>query len=724
MKKFARIAILAVGLVSLLFASCSDISDDALIATTSAKSSDTYKTLTLSVTSNSNLVDFSESSSKSARDILPEAQQVGNLWFYLCSKNNTAKASSFTNPVAVTVNEDENDTTHHTGSVVINLKKADYDFILYAVPKGENEQTAPSFDETPITQQAVLVGYANADIRTDDKVDFYLTAEGLTATGSVSLKLFTAGWKISEYPGYKANVRITYTKDTKIDQTTHSSGAVVDASPKEISNLPYEEPDDANYAITIRPGTYNFEVEFKKDSRSYTWSDRIVVLPGQATKKTVGIPLVIDKAPAKPKDFKVGYIDPANETTQYYTAEFVWDGTDINNEEKFVVQLMSLPSSVTGERLTTFNAAITANNAAQSDLDAAWNELKTHAGADSVVEYSNDFYGDEYVWVAGSLQKNNEMAQFRLLLGSRYVARICARNNAGDSDWVYATLNSAIVADNTKGIVAAKAFTSISINRYRVEYDLAGGTLVDDSDPDPQTVGTVYYYCQNFKTTAANGTETGGVKIMDASGKDQYTFDVTDADPALTVSSPKLMLGTNTWTNWLLNGQNYNEVYVSPANYGGYESLTLVANFATIGVVTIHDDDNFVIKDVVSTSTGPNPESPPTSGTATIAGDYPALNIIASQSTDVTLTWTLTYPTGVVYDKVTLVLTRTDGKNHYNLGNIVDATTNSSTGVTTGKFTLNVSEYQKGVYQAVISAWTSIKPQDPYTTNIILTIKD
>ena len=90
----------------------------------------------------------------------------------------------------------------------------------------------------------------------------------------------------------------------------------------------------------------------------------------------------------------------------------------------------------------------------------------------------------------------------------------------------------------------------------------------------------------------------------------------------------------------------------------------------------------------------------------------------ASQTDDDTLTWTLTYPTGVKYDKVTLLLTSTDGQTHYNLGNIevVDATS--------GKFTIPVSEYKKGVYQAVISAWTSIKPQDPYTTNITLTITD
>ncbi|WP_296324242.1 hypothetical protein [Treponema sp. UBA3813] len=723
MKKIAKITALAVGLFALLFAGCSDISTaDATISTTPSSSSDSYKSLTLGVTSSSNLVDFS-GSSDDGRTILPTAQQVGNLYFYLCSKNNTAKATAYAAPVNVTVTADTTDTTGRTGTVVINLKKADYDFKLYAVAKGSNT-TAPTYaTEAAVQLDAVLVGYANADIRTDDKVDFYLTSEGLTKNGSVSLKLYTDGWKLSDYEGYSPSAKITFTKKTTMDSTTYNAGDTYSGSNKDFSatNDPANPlgdsvPSTANYTVTVAPGTYNFEVSFAGSgtgAKTYTWSDRLIVLPGQATEQTIGIPLVIAKKPAAPTDFKAGYIDPTNDTTQYYTAEFVWNGESIDNEEKFVLQLMSLPATVTDTYLTTYNTAVTNASATQTALQSAWDTLSSYAGTGSVKEYSNDFYGDEYVWVAGSLQKNNSMAQFKLLLGSRYVARLCARNDAGDSDWAYATLNTAITADAGTGAVAANKFTSISINRFRVEYDLSGGTLKDKSDAD---VDTVYYYCQEFKTTSGS-TTTGGIEIMDASGKADYTFNVTNATPAVTVEEPKLTLSGSTWTNWLLNNANYNEVNVSPENYGGYESLILVANFATIGTITIHDDANYVIKvaDLASTSSG--------SGTAaTFSGTYPVVKMIASQTDDDTLTWTLTYPTGVKYDKVTLLLTSTDGQTHYNLGNITNVTTTGAT--TTGTFTIPVSEYKKGVYQAVISAWTSIKPQDPYTTNITLTITD
>lgn len=718
MKKIAKIAALAFGLSALLFASCSDISNgDAIVTSSTAASSDTYKTLTLGITSSSNLVDFSSAStSESGRTIVPTAQQVGNLWFYLCSKNNTAKATTFSAPTAVTVEADTTDASGHTGTVVISLKKADYDFKLYAVPKDDGETSAPSITtEAEILTQAVLVGYANADIRTDDKVDFYLTSEGLTKNGGVALKLYTDGWNLSAYQGYTGSQKITFTKRTTIDSTTYSIGDAYSGSEKAVA-LPNSAPTDANYSCTVAPGTYNLEVSFAgsgSGAKTYTWSDKIIILPGQTTEATIGIPLVIAKKPEAPAEFKVGYIDPANDTTQYYTAEFVWDGSAINNEEKFVLQLMSLPDAVTDIYLKNYNDAIKVSSATQTELQTAWTTLRSYAGGEtSVTEYSNNFYGDEKVWVAGALQKNNEMAQFKLLLGSRYAARICARNDAGDSDWVYATLDSPIAAVADKGIVAAKAFTSISINRYRVEYDLNSGTLKDKND---DSVGTVYYYCQKFATTDESGNVTGGVAIMDASGKSGYKFKVTDSgDPEVGVEEPKLTLSSgSTWTNWLKDGANYNEVNVSPKNYGGYESLTLVANYATIGIVTIHDDADFliVVGNLSSASSGSSHDS---DAEAKFTGIYPALTMTASQSGDDTLTWTLTYPTGVTYDKVTLILTTTDGQTHYNIGNIS----------ADKKFTIPVSEYKKGVYQAVISAWTSIKPQDPYTTNITLTITD
>ena len=126
MKKFAKFTALAVGLASMLFMACSNISEEAIV-TTSAVSSDNYKTLKIDVTSNSNLLDFSDTTEQgeAGRTILPVAQTCDNLWFYLCSKNNTAGESAFSKPVAVTVTAKSSDTTGRTGEVIMNLTKAD-----------------------------------------------------------------------------------------------------------------------------------------------------------------------------------------------------------------------------------------------------------------------------------------------------------------------------------------------------------------------------------------------------------------------------------------------------------------------------------------------------------------------------------------------------------------------------------------------------------------------
>lgn len=818
MKKFAKFTALAVGLVAMLFAGCSDFSDDAVV-TKNATSSDNYRTLTIDVTSNSNLLNFGEATSNGSRTILPDAEVCNDLFFYLCSKNNTAGETAWSTPVNVTVTPKTSDTTGRTGEVIINLTKADYDFELFAVQK-KGATTPPSYaNETNLKSAAVLVAYANADIRNDDTVSFYMTAEGLTTKGDVALYLYTDGWKLSDFPDFvnsstpvSPNAKLTYTKKTgtNAEGATYSgseSGAgfgLFDAAP-----TPAPDYTDAKvYKANVDPGTYNFELSFTNGTKTYTWSDRIIVLPGKVTQKVIGIPLVIEKVPLAPNYLNVAYIDPESTTTEYYNAEFVWDskgndGTanvEINNEEKFELQLLSVPSTVADTEITTYESALSAATTDEARA-TAWTSLSAtamgaSAGGTTVVWSTVDgstntastgsavnvntrvFYGNLDTWVSGSLQKNNQYAIFKLPLGSRYVARIRAVNAAGASSWVYADLSkdikgetsnaavtlatTALDASSIVGTKDALHFTSKTINRYRVTYDLSGGTLTQGTitstvvtsgtaNTDTTNLATVYYYCQKFNTVTTTGSGTtatttyaDGVEIMRPTGADPdtssgaaadatvdnnfTTLEANGANPVLVAQNPLLKLNAQTWTNWLCDltctgaantKGEYNEVGKVPDTYGGCKSLTLVANYATVGTVTIFDDEKYAIADVTSDSSG-------TSGTAAITSDGTAASgstaavkavvykIEASQKKDVTLTWTVTYPTGVTYDNVTLKLTSTDGQRSYNIGNISATKT----------FTLKVSEYVKGVYNAKISAWSSVKPNDPYTANIVLTIVD
>lgn len=848
MKRFAKITALAVGLAAMLFAGCSDVSDDAIV-TKNAQSADNFRTLIIDVTSNSNLINFDEPVVDSSRTILPEAQTCDALWFYLCSKNNTAGATTWAKPVAVTVTKKPTDTTGRTGEVIINLTKADYDFELIAIPKG-TETTAPEqSDEATAKNAAVLIGVANADIRNDDTVSFYMTAEGLTTQGTADLILYSDGWNLeTDFPAFHVTTtgsesptaRLAYTKKTVISTTTKYEGDLVEGTKKNDFTLLTAAPDTPNFSAAtayhsspVLPGTYTFEISFSNGTKTYTWSDRIIILPGQATQKVIGIPPIIEKVPLAPNYLNVAYIDPESTTTEYYNAEFVWDSqgtvettlTEINNEEKFELELMEIPATIDKTKITEYVTALAAGNATDTTKAQAWETIKTNAtaaGGKDIVWSTKDgttntaapgstvvnvdtkvFYGNLETYVAGSLQKNNQYAIFKLPLGSRYIARIRAVNDAGASPWVYAGLSKDIKGakanPNTnvkianeldvstitgmEGCITALHFTSDTINRYRVTYALSGGTLTTAASgiaatavtsgtalpsTPPATLPTVYYYCQNFYTPAdstAGTPASGGIEIMqplkevwDATAPGAggttgayvpVTFTTLEADganPVLVATEPLLKLGQQTWTNWLCDRNNlgnsnttgiYNEVGDKPENYGGCQSLMLVANFATVGSVTIFDDDNYAILDVKSKSyktyNNGTLANEVTSGAAAITSDaeYDSTDpnlmlkkaviykIEASQKNDVNLEWTVSYPDGVTYDNVTLVLTKTDGQRSYTVGNIKAASDGKS-----GTFVLKVSEYVKGVYNAKISAWSAVKPNDPYTANIVLTIVD
>ena len=599
MKRFAKITALAVGLAAMLFAGCSDVSDDAIV-TKNAQSADNFRTLIIDVTSNSNLINFDEPVVDSSRTILPEAQTCDALWFYLCSKNNTAGATTWAKPVAVTVTKKPTDTTGRTGEVIINLTKADYDFELIAIPRG-SETTAPEqSDEATAKNAAVLIGVANADIRNDDTVSFYMTAEGLTTQGYADLILYSDGWNLeTDFPTFHVTTtgsesptaRLAYTKKTVISSTTKYEGDLVDGTKKNDFTLLTAAPTGtlnfsaatAYHSSPVLPGTYTFEISFSNGTKTYTWSDRIIILPGQATQKVIGIPPIIEKVPLAPNYLNVAYIDPESTTTEYYNAEFVWDSqgtvgttpTEINNEEKFELELMEIPATIDKTKITEYVTALADSNATDTTKAQAWETIKTNAtaaGGKDIVWSTKDgttntaapgstvvnvdtkvFYGNLETYVAGSLQKNNQYAIFKLPLGSRYIARIRAVNDAGASSWVYAGLSkdikgkeaiatgsgvtlstTALDASSIDGTKPALHFTSDTINRYRVTYALSGGTLTTAAsgiaNPTtavtsgtalpttlPTTLPTVYYYCQKFYTPAdltAGTSASGGIEIM------------------------------------------------------------------------------------------------------------------------------------------------------------------------------------------------------------------
>jgi len=715
MKKITRLLALAAGISILLLSGCNSAVSDAIVDDADKKT-ETDRQITFNVTSNSNLINFSENASESrsmGRTIIPTAYTCNDLWFYYTYKNITSGGTEST-AAAITVTG-----TDKTGTVVINLDAAQYEFKMFAVKKGDSEPEAPS---TMQAANVVLQGSASADIRTSDNVNFFLTAEGLTNTGTVNLSLYTNGWTLPS--GYTVKADLTYTKATgtkKIDDQVENTEvtyttAEFQAANAAASKIAYK-PMNASNQTAIEPGTYNFTVYYTDtiSSKEYVWSDRIIILPAQETAVTIGLPNVIGAIPTKPASLKVTYVDPEYASSGFYTAQFNWEDSS-NNEKFFELQVV--------EFLADDDTTIE-----QKDTDANWSTLYTAKTAkvmsniiygtstDEVAGVTKDdtadykvFYGQpDAGYIAGALTKNNTVARMYLSLGSRYVARIRAVNAGGASDWAYATLTDAATVDATSGRIAASAFTSTTINRYRMTYELAGGSFVDSTgvvlNPQPTNV---YYYSQTYTGTPA---VLAGNAVMRPNGTGTYE----------SITAPKIQNGAKQWSAWksefdsngapLAADKNgfYHLVTDAPANYKGCGNITFTANYATIGTVTIFDDNSYKIGGITSSINGATDFVTDTDGIGITQN--------VAENTATALTWEITFPKAKAYESIKINIISTDGSKRYSLENpTYDSTREKAT------FTIPVSTYGEGIYLAQILAYTKVKPKDPYQKTIVLNI--
>ncbi len=732
MKKFTKFAALAAGLAGLFFAGCNNISNEA--ATVEGFTKSQAKVLTINVTSDSDLIKFDEpviDANQMSRSILPGAYTASDVKFFICYKK-TGAATFTAAPMEVTftgtpgANVGDPASTKE-GTVTIELPQDSYDLELFAVA---NESAQASYaSEALVKGDACLWATSQADLRYSQPVNFFLSAEGLSRAGSIALKLYAQGWDSTKFAGYDVNAQLLYTKDTSIGANNYTAGTAVTSTDAHLvdatadgtvlisSVIPKDTaPGAANYAKTgVAAGTYLFEITFHKPGAgnpTFYWHDDIKVLPDKATEVEIGIPPTIDVVPSKPASFKAGYID--NLKSEYYKVEFTWDQSAINNESNFKLDLLTIPSAV-GD-----------GDCVNPTTDEEWTTLLGKAtpagGTPENKQYQNDFVGDPEVYASGSLGKNSQVATFSLAYGKRYVARICAVNDIGQSDWAYCDLTSGIVADTPAGAVDATKFNSTVINRFKITYNTKTKTIKDKNDAD---VANVYGCSQNFitaDTTVADGASdyfvieggtkkyhqyTGGIEIMNPDGKTDFNYDLLGA--ATTVEKPLLKLNaTQTWTNWTNNDANWNEIGSLPKPYGGFENLELVANFATQAKVTLFDDKDYAIASVEATS-------------VTLDTDDGESHYVVTwaQSTVTDEIWTIEAPTGVIYDYVTVKLYRTNNeKDYYSVAVTYDAATKKY------KATLPVSQYRTGIYRAEIAAYSPVRKNDPYTAQIGVIITD
>lgn len=673
MKKITKLFALAVSFVALSLTACSNLVDDATIEGDSIKAK-TERTLTVFATGSTDRVIFPEESS--GRTILPAALQESNLSFYIWGTNLLD-----TNDTSVNTPEKVDfvataGTNGREGTVELDLPVSQYTLYLAAVDKNKLATKNASVDD--VKKLAALYATATADMRYNEKVSFYLTPyfdNGNTGKGEVDLTIYTL-WNLDEkYKGKVSFGMYNLTNDNiikaKVGDTADQPAKVILSNNDQWGyfNNPQSGTIGTHYKVTeVEPGTYNFKVIFGDDStnpnaKKYVWSDLIYVLPNQKTEKTIAIDDLIGVPAIAPTNFTARFAEAENTICDTYDVQFVWEDKS-NNEQYFQIDLTEVADTFTG---TTYSTP------------ALWTTKTT---------YKND--STEEI-VDGSLAANSTMVVLKLKLGTRYIARLSAYNDAGvpDANYTYMDLTKtspvAVEYNRLSTTITADKLTSFdsnTINRFRVTYNLNGGrylksTYTDTNNTKNITPVTPAVSATQLIITTLNGLlnadvryytqkETGGNEILNP----------LLVKSAVTGSSDEyaLFCDGKQFSNWKLNDINGKTVwkitddtaqnatkpwkkitgtgdstvaayYVSTTEdsedfkYKGYKNLNLFATYDASAKVVIYDPADYQIKD-----------------TDVYVGTTTAINGVYGDATQVTLGTGKNFTVDVKADEVGQVL--------------------------------------------------------------------
>jgi len=634
MKKCTKFLIAALTLSAVMFAGCKNDINPVTDATYqgSDRTDVTYKTVTLSVTGDPAYVSFPEAEDDTtidgARTIVQDSLTATALEYYLHYKNSKTGLWTYgTSPL--TFVKASNDTPN-VGTVPLTLEDGQYEFTLYAVQASASITLAgTAADASTLATKATLIGKTSADLRSStEKVHFYMSPDGLTGTSDISLEVYSQGWKLADYKVGATEYTVTYT----ISNTTDNQ-PLTGLNNQTLASFPNTVSGTANItATTVPAGTYNLTLKFSNGTKTYEWSDLIVLMPNNDIDQSVAIPDIIEKLPLAPENLYVAFKDPENVDQQYFNVAFNWEDKS-NNESYFQLELAEV-----GEAATAFGATPTIN----ADTETEWGTLTAGSSyfqsglkctTSSITKYGVDFYGKQDVWVLGSLLKNNKQAVLKLPLGKRYVARICAVNDAGNSDYAYMKLDGTVTLTDAEGAtISGYSYFSTdtkTINRYRLNYYLNGGTLKYDAGGSYSGTATgciTEYRTQNNKTNAGQGKYTGSPLAVSAgtyvSSKITSNTDVPSSDimnPTCdTTDIESVKKGDNPWTYWKqdkINGICYNNTdendpiptEYQPKDYEGFKNLNLFGCYnAGKADVTVYDPNlhNITAANVTASGNG------------------------------------------------------------------------------------------------------------------------
>lgn len=646
MKKTFKSVVFTAVLSVLLFAGCSNVLTNASVSGGDVKETapEEYKMLTIiAETTDKSLLKLPTEPS-SSRNIQGAPLKGSELTFWLFTKKKGVTSySAPSEAVAFTAAKDTvggvDNTELNSGTIKINLEDAYYDFILFAVKSDAVplEKSLSNFKAS-----ATLMGITQAELRdSSTKVHFVLRPDGLSGQSVVQINLATENWDSSDF-----NI------EASIQSLTNNQVISGGANQTPFSTLPNitENFDtafntDTSYeykSTSIDPGTYNFVVSFtqKTGRKTFYYSELIDILPNNSFNANILIPEIVMFPPDAPSNFYVGFLDPAVTSSETYKVGFSWTDNS-NNEAFFQLELLTLDApgdTVNENNLGAINTywGTTADDTAVDNIDSYAYKTLGLRSLKALEKLGADFAGDTTQhYAGGSLIKNNKCAVLRLELGKRYLARICAVNDAGQSEYAYITLGNAPTISYTDLVNDAADKTPITatlnqfatdtktINRYRLTYNLNGGT-VTLADSTTSTKDIVEYRTQNIVANSGEGQEGDSGKVTEGSyvaSKIETNVDKPSCDiwnPSYDTTTYKsLKSGDRPWFSWRYDdgssspsvdypGKRGELKGYNPVDYKGFKNLLLIANYTvdTADVILMDPTDYNITPSMIDVKVG------------------------------------------------------------------------------------------------------------------------
>lgn len=748
-KNFLKFTVSAVtASLILLAAGCSNALTTATVSGSddSAEKNAGLHSVNLHITASANdgVMKLPAAPSASSRNIHGATLKSGDLKFYLFTKKKKETFDLVAGTVAVyspTTVEDGSEETGE-GSITLNLEDSYYDLCLLAVKTDNLTGITEASTYTDIVKVATLKGETSADLReANATVHFYMIPDGLGGTSNVSIDLCTTGWDPAGF-------------DVKASIVDYADGALVTGTEVSIASLPMAKDDPVEFSANkITPGTYTFQVSFtQKDvanPKVFYYSESIDILPNHNIAAERAIPEIVLRAPDAPANLYVGFKDPVNNTSDTYYAAFNWEDNS-NNETYFQLEILTIPDNgaPAADASTTKPWGKGVDKITYESGCYAYDSLKITSDdlvASQIKTLKDDFVGNEsQMWYKGSLLKNNKAVAVKLELGKRYLARICAVNDAGSSAYTYVDLTGPLNADLMTSLVGTDESskynkfdnTAQSINRYRLAYNLMEGTLTYKVG-DPAT-GILYEYrTQNSKTNADEGTYENSSGVVVKAGSYAKASIVSNADvPTADIMNPtcdttditRLVKGEKTWKYWKWNDSATSttsttkwtaktianvtgDMYYSPVDYTGYKNLILEACYSTDSAsVTInqHDIPNI---DYSSISVACSAVDALTVAYAVAKQSFQIdTGKLAAGTVDFTVGFTeLQKKLNLKYDSVTISVSKTSGPVVKTFPMTYDSTSN------TWKASYGMSDLSQGKYAIKFEAKIASHASDKYS---------